>query len=248
MVRVRYAPSPTGTLHIGGARTALFNYLFARHFGGHFVLRVEDTDQARLIRGSEAGMMAGLKSLGILWDEGPDVGGEYGPYRQSERTELYRPYIDQLLEKGQAYRCYCTPEELDAERSARLAQGLPPRYSGKCRLLSADDPIHTSGKPSVVRLKVPSEGTTVVHDLIRGDVSFENKVLDDFVIAKRDGSPVYNFAVVIDDHLMAMTHIIRGEEHLSNTPKQLLVYQALGWEPPLFAHVPMILAPDRSKL
>ncbi|MCY0907682.1 MAG: glutamate--tRNA ligase [Sulfobacillus thermotolerans] len=248
MVRVRYAPSPTGTLHIGGARTALFNYLFARHHHGRFILRVEDTDQARLVEGSEEGMMRGLKSLGLVWDEGPDVGGDYGPYHQSERLARHKAALQQLLDAGQAYRCYCTPEELAEERARQEALKQPPRYSGKCRMRPQDDPIHTSGKPFVVRMKVPEEGTTVVQDLIRGPVTFENRILGDFVLAKSDGTPVYNFAVVLDDYDMAITHVIRGEEHLSNTPKQILVYQALNLDLPAFAHVPMILAPDHTKL
>ncbi|MBX5465890.1 MAG: glutamate--tRNA ligase [Firmicutes bacterium] len=248
MVRVRYAPSPTGALHIGGARTALFNFLFARHHRGRFVLRVEDTDQTRLVPGSEAAMMAGLKSLGLTWDEGPDVGGDFGPYRQSERLSLYRRYLEQLEAEGKAYRCYCTPEELQAERERQRAQGLPPRYSGRCRHLSATERAARAGRPSVLRLKVPEGGTTVVDDLIRGPVRFEHAVLDDFVLCKTDGTPVYNFAAAVDDHAMAITHVIRGEEHLSNTPKQILVAEALGFALPQYAHVPMILAPDRSKL
>jgi len=248
LVRVRYAPSPTGTLHIGGARTALFNFLFARHHRGKMVLRVEDTDQGRLVPGSEAAMMEGLRSLGILWDEGPDVGGEYGPYRQSERQELYRLHLKRLESEGKAYRCYCTPEELEAERSRQRAQGLPPRYSGRCRALTPADWAQREGMPYVLRLKVPREGRTVVQDLIRGAVQFEHAVLDDFILCKTDGSPVYNFAAAVDDHAMAITHVIRGEEHLSNTPKQILVSQALGYSLPAYAHVPMILAPDRSKL
>lgn len=248
MVRVRYAPSPTGTLHIGGARTALFNFLFARHWGGRFILRVEDTDRARLIPGSEAEMMSGLKRLGIVWDEGPDVGGDFGPYRQSERADRYRHWVNRLLAEGKAYRCFCTPEELEAERQKRRAAGLPPRYNGKCRDLSAAAVNAMGDRPYVLRLKVPAQGTTVVDDLIRGPVQFDNGVLDDFVVTKADGSPVYNFAVVIDDYEMQISHVIRGEEHLSNTPKQILVAEALGLALPQYAHVPMILAPDRSKL
>ncbi|MCL6561744.1 MAG: glutamate--tRNA ligase [Firmicutes bacterium] len=248
MVRVRYAPSPTGTLHIGGARTALFNFLFARHHQGTMVLRVEDTDQARLIPGSEAAMMEGLRSLGIVWDEGPDVGGAYGPYRQSERRDLYRRYLSQLEASGRAYRCYCTPAELEADRQRQRAQGLPPRYVGRCRSLTPADWAEREGLPYVLRLKVPSQGRTVVQDLIRGAVEFEHAVLDDFVLCKSDGTPVYNFAAAVDDYTMAISHVIRGEEHLSNTPKQILVSQALEFPLPAYAHVPMILAPDRSKL
>ncbi|MDA8193203.1 MAG: glutamate--tRNA ligase [Thermaerobacter sp.] len=248
MVRTRYAPSPSGTLHIGGARTALFSFLYARHFDGRFVLRVEDTDQTRQVDGSERAMMRGLASLGIVWDEGPDVGGDFGPYRQSERLAEHREVADRLLADGHAYRCYCTPEELERERAARRAQGLPPRYSGRCRRLNPADWAERQDKAFVVRLKVSASGSTVVDDLIRGPVSFDNQVLDDFVLMKPDYTPVYNFAVVVDDHGMGITHVIRGEEHLSNTPKQILVYEALDWPVPQFAHVPMILAPDRSKL
>ncbi len=248
VVRVRYAPSPTGTLHIGGARTALFNYLFARHEGGHFILRVEDTDQSRQIEGSEAAMMRGLKSLGIVWDEGPDQDGGYGPYRQSERLHRHQAMADRLLAEHKAYRCFCTPEQLEQDRAQRQAQGLPPRYSGRCRGLTEDDVRARAGERSVVRFKAPMEGDTVVHDLIRGDVRFDNRIFDDFVIMKPDYTPVYNFAVVVDDHDMGITHVIRGEEHLPNTPKQIFIYEALGFEVPAFAHLPMILAPDRSKL
>ncbi|PSR26610.1 MAG: glutamate--tRNA ligase [Sulfobacillus benefaciens] len=248
MVRVRYAPSPTGTLHIGGARTALFNYLFARHHHGRFILRVEDTDRARLVPGSEEGMIRGLRSLGITWNEGPDVGGDYGPYRVSERIHRHHEAVKQLLDQGSAYRCYCTTEELENEKKRLESLKLPPRYSGKCRLRPPDDPIFQSDKPFVVRMKVPTEGETVVDDLIRGRVVFENRILDDFVIQKSDGNPVYNFAVVLDDHDMAITHVIRGEEHLSNTPKQILIYRALSLPVPEFAHLPMILAPDRTKV
>jgi glutamyl-tRNA synthetase len=247
-VRVRYAPSPTGTLHIGGARTALFNYLFARRHGGVMILRIEDTDQGREVPGSTEAIMRDLRFLGIVWQEGPDVGGPYGPYRQSERLVLYREALDRLERAGYAYRCYCTPEELEQVRAAQRARGEPLRYPGTCRHLSPAERAARSGQPYVLRLKVPEGEKTVVHDLVRGDVVFDHAVLDDFVVQKSDGMPVYNFAVVVDDAAMAVTHVIRGEEHLSNTPKQLLVARALGIHPPAFAHVPMILAPDRSKL
>jgi glutamyl-tRNA synthetase len=247
-VRTRYAPSPTGTLHVGGARTALFCYLFARRHGGAFILRIEDTDRSRLVPGAEAAILEDLRALGIVWQEGPDVGGPYGPYRQSERAARYRAALQALEASGAVYRCYCTPEELDAVRAAQRAAGQPPRYPGTCRSLTPRDYAARAGLPYVLRLRVPDDGQTVVHDLIRGDVVFEHAVLDDFVVQKSDGTPVYNFAVVVDDHDMAISHVIRGEEHLSNTPKQLLLYAALGWTPPQFAHVPMILAPDRSKL
>ncbi len=249
MVRVRYAPSPTGTLHIGGGRTALFNYLFARRYDGRLILRIEDTDETRKIPGSEEAMMRGLRSLGIVWDEGPDTpDAGFGPYRVSERLARHREAADRLLAEHKAYRCFCTPEELAEERKARQAQGLPPRYSGRCRSLSEDQVRARVGERSVVRLKVPGDGETVVHDLIRGDVRFGNRIFDDFVIMKPDYTPVYNFAVAIDDHDMKITHVIRGEEHLPNTPKQMFVMEALRMEPPQFAHLPMILAPDRSKV
>lgn len=248
MVRVRYAPSPTGTLHIGGARTALFNFLFARHEGGVFVLRIEDTDQAREVEGSADAMMEGLRSLGIVWDEGPDVGGSYGPYRQSERLSRYEAALQRLRDENVVYPCFCTPEELAAVRKAQQQAGKPPRYQGTCRNLSAKEIEGREGKPYVLRFRLPETGATVVEDIIRGPVRFEHAVLDDFVVRKSDGMPVYNFAVVVDDYDMAITHVIRGEEHLSNTPKQILLFQALGYPLPAFAHVPMILAPDRSKL
>jgi glutamyl-tRNA synthetase len=248
MVRVRYAPSPTGALHIGGARTALFNFLYARRFGGAFVLRIEDTDRAREVEGSADALMEGLRSLGLQWDEGPDIGGPYGPYRQSERSVLYREAAERLVAQGAAYRCYCTPEELDRVRRQQQQAGLPPRYPGTCRHLTADDWVAREGQPYVLRFRLPTDGETVVHDLIRGAVHFDHAVLDDFVIQKSDGTPTYNFAVVVDDAAMHITHVIRGEEHLSNTPKQILLATALGYALPTFAHVPMILAPDRSKL
>ena len=248
MVRVRYAPSPTGTLHIGGARTALFNYLFARHEGGTFVLRIEDTDQAREVEGSAEAMMAGLRSLGILWDEGPDVGGAHGPYRQSERLRRYQADLERLRDADRVYPCFCTPEELAAARQSQQQAGKPPRYAGTCRNLSAADIRAREGQPYVLRFRLPEQGATIVEDMIRGSVRFEHAVLDDFVVRKSDGMPVYNFAVVVDDYDMAISHVIRGEEHLSNTPKQILLFQALGYPIPAFAHVPMILAPDRSKL
>ena len=248
MVRVRYAPSPTGTLHIGGARTALFNFLYARHEAGTFVLRIEDTDQAREVAGSAEAMMEGLRSLGMKWDEGPDVGGAYGPYRQSQRLARYREALDALRARDLVYPCFCTPEELQVVRKAQQQAGKPPRYPGTCRHLSAQDMRARQGRPFVLRFRLPEGGATMVEDLIRGPVRFEHAVLDDFVVRKSDGMPVYNFAVVVDDHDMAITHVIRGEEHLSNTPKQILLFEALGLPLPAFAHVPMILAPDRSKL
>ncbi|MDN5331809.1 MAG: nondiscriminating glutamyl-tRNA synthetase [Tepidanaerobacteraceae bacterium] len=249
-VRVRFAPSPTGSLHIGGARTALFNLLFARHNGGVFILRIEDTDTERSREESVAQIIRSMKWLGLDWDEGPDKGGDYGPYFQSQRLELYRKEAERLLAEGKAYYCYCTPEELAARREAMLKAGKAPRYEGICRDLSEEErrKYEAEGRKPVIRLKVPQEGKTVVEDIIRGTVVFENSVLDDFIIMKSNGMPTYNFACVVDDHAMGITHVIRAEEHLSNTPKQIQVYKALGYEIPEFAHVPMILAPDRSKL
>ena len=250
-VRVRFAPSPTGSLHIGGARTALFNYLFARANGGKFILRLEDTDFERRVESAEEGIIESLRWLGLDWDEGPDVGGPHGPYRQSERLSLYRQEAEKLLSSGEAYLCYCTPEELAAEREEARRAGRTPRYSGRCRDLGPAERVakEASGKVKpAVRLKVPPKGHTVVEDLIRGTVVFDNAALDDFIIMKSNGVPTYNFACVVDDVTMGITHVIRAEEHLSNTPKQILVYQALEYPVPVFAHVPMILAPDRSKL
>ncbi|HHV56706.1 MAG TPA: glutamate--tRNA ligase [Firmicutes bacterium] len=249
-VRVRFAPSPTGKLHIGGARTALFNWLLARHTGGTFVLRIEDTDLERSTRASVDQIIASLKWLGLDWDEGPEIGGEYGPYYQSQRLHLYEDKAQELIEKGLAYLCYCTPEELAAKREEARRTGRPPRYDGRCRNLSEEEcaRLAAEGRQPVIRFKVPETGETVVDDLIRGRVAFQNSILDDFVLVKSNGMPTYNFACVVDDHAMGLTHIIRAEEHLSNTPRQVLLYQALGYELPKFAHVPMILAPDRSKL
>jgi len=249
-VRVRFAPSPTGSLHIGGARTALFNLLFARHNNGTFVLRIEDTDTERSTEESAAQIVRSLKWLGIDWDEGPEKGGDFGPYFQSQRLELYKKEVDRLLAEGKAYYCYCTPEELAQRREAALKAGKPPKYDGCCRNLTPEqrEKFEAEGRKPTIRLKMPEEGYTEVDDLIRGKVVFENSVLDDFIIVKSNGIPTYNFACVVDDNAMKITHIIRAEEHLSNTPKQIQAYRALGYDIPKFAHVPMILAPDRSKL
>lgn len=249
-VRVRFAPSPTGYLHIGGARTALFNWLFARKMGGKLILRIEDTDVARLKEDSVSQILTSLKWLGINWDEGPEVGGDYGPYYQSERFDIYRKYCQQLVDEGKAYYCFCTPEELEAQREKQRLAKQPFRYARTCRDLTPEEVKARidAGASYSVRLKIPAEGSVVVHDIIHGDVTFNMDQYDDFVIMKSNGIPTYNFAVVVDDHLMGMTHVMRAEEHLSNTPKQLLVYEAFGWEPPKFGHMSMILAPDRSKL
>lgn len=249
-IRVRFAPSPTGNLHIGGARTALFNWLFARHNGGAFILRIDDTDFARSTEESKRGILSALRWLGLDWDEGPEVGGPHAPYSQSERLQLYEKAAQELVEKGLAYPCYCTPEELAERRKQAMEEGKAPRYDGRCRHLSQKDRIklEQQGRRPALRLRIPDTGETVVHDFFRGDVAFANEVLDDFIIVKSNGIPAYNFASVVDDAEMQITHIIRAEEHLSNTPRQILVFQALEKPLPVFAHVPMILAPDRSKL
>jgi len=243
-VRVRFAPSPTGTLHIGGARTALFNWLYAKKKHGKFILRLEDTDLDRSTESSAQGIVEGLRWLGLDWNEGPDIGGAFGPYRQSDRLAIYKKYLQQLLDQGKAYYCFCTPEELAIHKKDQTG------YDGTCRNLSRQeiDAKLSSGLKPVIRFRTPADGTTVVRDLVRGQVSFNNQLLDDFIIAKSNGWPTYNFAVVVDDYSMKISHVIRAEEHLSNTPKQILIYEALGFDLPEFAHVSMILAPDRSKL
>jgi glutamyl-tRNA synthetase/nondiscriminating glutamyl-tRNA synthetase len=249
MKRVRFAPSPTGYLHLGNARTALFNYLFSRHENATFILRIEDTDLERSKKEYEEMLMEDLKWMGIEWDEGPDVGGPHGPYRQSERLEIYMKYVDKLLKSGDAYYCYCTEEELEQEREKAIAEGRPYRYSGKCRNLTPEERAFYEGKgiKPVVRFKVPDK-TVVFEDIIRGHVEIDTKEFGDFVIVRQDGMPVYNFVVVIDDALMGITHVIRGEDHLSNTPKQIVIYEALGFAIPQFAHLPIILGEDRTKL
>jgi len=243
-VRVRFAPSPTGHLHIGGARTALSNYLYARKHGGVHVLRIEDTDPERSRREHEVQILRDLAWLGIGWDEGPDCGGDYGPYRQSERMDRYNAIIADLLSSGKAYRCNATKDELDAMREAQKARGDDPRYDRRNR----DANLGPDCGPHVVRLKLPIEGTTVVNDIIKGDVVVANEKLDDFVIQRTDGTPTYNFVVVVDDIDMAITHVVRGDDHVNNTPKQIHAYAALGAEPPAFAHLPMILGTDGSRL
>lgn len=249
-VRVRFAPSPTGPFHIGGARSALFNWLFARRFGGVLVVRIEDTDKERSTKESEENILSALRWLGMEWDEGVGVGGPHGPYRQTERLDIYRKYIQVLQQSGQAYRCYCTEEELAEERETLLRQGQMPRYLGRCRNLSPEEQarLEATGRKPVIRFRVPEEQVIQMSDLVRGEVTFACNDIGDFIILKSDGIPTYNFAVVVDDHLMAISHVIRAEEHLPNTPRQILVYQALGWTPPEFAHVSLILGKDRSKM
>ncbi|HEY8911657.1 MAG TPA: glutamate--tRNA ligase [Desulfosporosinus sp.] len=249
-IRVRFAPSPTGPLHIGGARSALFNYLWARKNKGKFIVRSEDTDLERSSRESEQNILAALRWLNIQWDEGIEVGGEYGPYRQTERLALYRDYTEKLMENGHAYFCYCSEEELEQERQALTSKGETPRYLGKCRQLTAEQraAYEAEGRKPVVRFRVPEGQAIHISDQVRGDVVFESDGIGDYVIVKSDGIPTYNFAVVVDDTTMKITHIIRGEEHLSNTPRQVLIYQALGLSVPEFAHVSLILNTEGGKM
>lgn len=249
-MRVRFAPSPTGHLHVGNARTALFNWLLARHAGGTYILRVEDTDRERSTAASEAAIKDDLRWLGLTWDEGIDAGGDVGPYRQTERLDLYARHTAQLLETGHAYRCFCTPESLEARRKAALAAGQPPKYAGTCRDLPADVVAGrlATGEAAAVRLRVPADRTVSFDDLVRGTVSFHTDVIGDPIIVRADGIPAYNYAVVIDDALMHITHVVRGEDHISNTPRQILVYEAFGWTPPAFAHLSLVLGPDHAPL
>ncbi len=253
-IRVRMAPSPTGPLHIGTARTSLYNFLTARHEAGTFVLRIEDTDTARSTEAYERDIIESLHWLGISWDEGPQVAGgadvgELGPYRQSQRMERYAREADRLLASGAAYRCYCTAEELEAVRREQDAARQPPRYNGRCRSLTDAERValEAEGRRAAIRFHVPAE-TIRFHDLIRGAVEFDNGLLGDFVIVRADGMPLYHFVVVIDDEAMAITHVIRGEDHLSNTPKHIALIRALGYREPFFGHIPLILNPDRSKM
>jgi len=250
-IRTRYAPSPTGYLHIGGAWMAFFNWLFARSHAGAFVLRVEDTDRSRSSEEYERAIFEDFRWLGITWEEGPDGGGDYGPYRQTERMGLYRTYADELLTRGAAYRCFCTPQELEAERLRAQAEKRSYRYSGRCRHLTPDQraAFEREGRRPTIRLRLHDHGETIiVNDLVRGRVDFDPEHLDDYIIVRSDGSPLYNFANVVDDHAMAITHVIRGIEHLSNTPKQWVMYRALGWTPPEVAHLSNILGTDKKKL
>ena len=249
-VRVRYAPSPTGHLHIGNARTALFNYLFARHNGGDFIIRIEDTDLKRNIEGGEASQLENLKWLGMDWDESPDSPGEFGPYRQSERREIYDPLVEQLLLSNRAYKCYCSEEELEEEREAQRARGEMPHYSGKCASLTAKEQKEkeATGIEPVIRYRVIKENTYNFEDIVKGPISFEAESIGgDFVIVKRDGMPTYNFAVAVDDHFMEITHVLRGDDHIANTPKQLMIYEAFGWEAPQFGHMTLIINSETGK-
>lgn len=248
-VRVRFAPATTGSLHIGGARTALFNYLFARKYQGKFILRIEDTDKERSKKEFEEDILNSLKWLGIEWDEGPDIGGEYGPYRQSERGEFYKRYLEKLLAENKAYFCFCSEEDLETQRQYQLSIGQPPKYNGKCRDLKKEEveKYLKESKPWVIRFKVESK-KVAFEDLIRGEIEFDTSLIGDFVIAKGFTEPLYNFACVVDDYEMKISHVIRGEDHISNTPKQILLQEALGLPHPKYAHLPLILGPDRSKL
>jgi nondiscriminating glutamyl-tRNA synthetase len=249
-MRLRFAPSPTGLLHVGNARTALFNWLLARGRGGTFVLRIEDTDAERSSRESEQGIVEDLRWLGLDWDEGPDVGGPLGPYRQSERLDLYRSYANELVEHGHAYRCFCSAEQLDADRREALEAGRPPQYSGRCRDLAPSTVAERleRGEAAVVRFRVPQGRRVSFQDLVRGTVQFETEVIGDPVLLRSDSHPAYNFAVVVDDALMQITHVVRGEDHISNTPRQVLLYEALKFEPPVFAHLALVLGPDHTPL
>ncbi|MCI0355861.1 MAG: glutamate--tRNA ligase [Acidobacteria bacterium] len=248
-IRVRFAPSPTGHLHVGNARTALFNWLFARQHGGIFILRIEDTDLERSEARFEDMIYDDLRWLGLDWDEGPDMGGPLAPYRQSERLDLYRQHAERLLSEHKAYLCFCTAEELERDRQRALAEHHPPHYSGKCRALDPADAARrrTAGEAAAIRLRIP-ERPIKFHDLVRGEVEFSHEVVSDPIILRSSGLPVYNYVVVIDDAAMEITHVIRGDDHLSNTPKQVALYEALGWPVPEFAHLSTILGGDRERL
>lgn len=248
-IRVRIAPSPTGLLHIGTVRAALFNYLFAKHNKGTFIIRIEDTDKERSSSDYEKDILMGLEKLMLSADEGPEIGGEFGPYRQSERRELHKTYLLELIQQGHAYFCFCDKEQLDAEKKASEQAGKPPRYAGHCKGIPLEEAWKRmeNGEKYVVRFNLPDNDITY-EDLIRGKQSFKAKDFDDFIIAKNIETPLYNFVVVIDDHLMNISHVIRGEDHISNTPKQMWMYQSFGWDMPQFAHLPLVLNADRSKL
>ncbi len=245
-VRVRFAPSPTGYMHVGNMRTVVFNWLYARQQKGAFVLRIEDTDRNRYVENAIQVITDGLRWLGMDWDEGLEVGGEYGPYVQSERLKIYQAKAEELVEKGFAYRCNCSHERLEELRQQQKDGGDSTGYDGLCRNKQPGEV--SSQEPHVIRLKVPSEGVTTFHDLLRGDIEFDNSLLDDQILLKSDGYPTYHLAVVVDDHMMGITHILRGDDWISSTPKRILLYQAFGWEPPIYVHVPLVLGPDGKKL
>ncbi len=249
-VRVRIAPSPTGDPHVGTAYIGLLNFIFARQRGGKFLLRIEDTDRARFVESSEQMIYDALRWLGLEWDEGPDVGGPFGPYRQSERTAIYREHCDKLLASGAAYRCFCTPEELDARRKQQIAAKLPARYDGTCRRLSDEDVKAKldAGIPFTIRMAVPFTGSTTFRDELRGNITFDHNNVDDQVLLKSDGFPTYHLANVVDDHLMQISDVIRAEEWISSTPKHVLLYAAFGWPMPRFWHMPLLRNTDKSKI
>ena len=245
-VRVRFAPSPTGHLHIGGARTALYNYLIARKTGGQFILRIEDTDRKRYVPGAEEEIINGLHWLGLEWDEGPDKGGSFGPYRQSERKEIYQQYAHQLIEEGKAYYCFCSSQRLEAVRQEQLSRKESPRYDGTCRNLDPGEAKARAmaGEPHVIRFKTPQEGSTTVTDLLRGEITVENRVLDDYILVKSDGLALYHLAAAVDDHLMKITHVIRGSEWLPTFPLHGLIHRAFGWQEPVWVHLSVFLKPS----
>jgi len=247
--RARFAPSPTGELHVGNARTALFNWMFARHWGGDLILRIEDTDESRSSLSYQVNLLDDVKWLGLNWDEGPEKDGAHGPYKQSERLDIYSDHLKKLIDEDLVYPCYCTEEELDEERQALILSKRMPRYMGKCRNLSdaKREALAAQGRKPSYRFKVP-QTSIEFNDLIRGPIKFEGESIGDFIIVRSTGMPAYNFAVVIDDHLMAITHVIRGEDHLSNTALQIMLYRAFGFEPPAFAHHCLILGKDHAKL
>jgi|SoiMethySBSTD1v2_1073268.scaffolds.fasta_scaffold64968_2 nondiscriminating glutamyl-tRNA synthetase len=249
-MRLRFAPSPTGQLHVGNARTALFNWLMARGQGGTFIVRIEDTDVERSTRESEHAILDDLRWLGLDWAEGVEAGGEHGPYRQTERLHIYRAHAIELLSAGKAYYCFCSAEQLEADRQDALKAGKAPKYTGRCRTVPRDEARRRveRGEPAVTRFRVPDTGSVTFDDIVRGPLAFDMDVIGDFVLLRSNGVPAYNFAVIIDDALMAITHVIRGEDHISNTPRQVLLYQAFGWTPPVFAHVPYVLGPDHAPL
>jgi nondiscriminating glutamyl-tRNA synthetase len=249
-MRVRFAPSPTGHLHVGNARTALFNWLLARGNNGTFILRIEDTDLERSTRQSEQAILEDLRWMGLQWDEGVEAGGAFGPYRQTERMQSYVDHTNRLLAEGQGYYCFCSAETLEAHRKSQLAAGLPPKYAGTCRNIAPDDAKRRkdAGEPAVVRLRVPEGRNVTFNDVVRGEVTFHTDVIGDPVLVRSDGVPAYNFAVVIDDALMQITHVIRGEDHISNTPRQILLYEAFGYQQPKFAHLSLVMGPDHAPL
>jgi len=249
-MRVRFAPSPTGQLHVGNARTALFNWLLARGNGGAFILRIEDTDFERSTRQSSDAILEDLRWMGLAWDEGVEAGGDHGPYHQSERLHIYRAYIVELMAAGKAYHCFCSAEQLEADRQAALKDGKPPKYVGRCRDIARVEARRRidNGEKAVVRFRVPGNRDVVFNDIVRGEVRFSTEVIGDPVLVRSDGIPAYNYAVVIDDALMGITHVVRGEDHISNTPRQILLYEAFGWTLPRFAHLSLVMGPDHSPL